>query len=178
MTATSILPDYYDVPFILEAAGVTNHYGHIAHEDGIHLHYLVEDFEAVQAARLAYPVAYRAVMVPDMIHEVSQTRERKLAVFAFNGIRVPLDMATIANLTASAVGLERDPDRQSINWSLGKGQFVTLNRAVVDALAKAAFAYVNDCFDAQKAIVEEIQSAADIEVLRAIDIASHEAWPA
>lgn len=177
MTARSILPAHYDMDFLTDAAGVVNHYGYERKEDGVHFVYAVDDYDAVQAAISAYPTAYLSIMVPRAIHLVSQNREARLANFSFNGMVVPLDTVTIANITASAVGLQRDPTRTAINWSLGKGQFVTIPRDVMLALADAAFAYVNDCFDAQKTIVEEIQSAADIEVLRAIDIASHEAWP-
>ena len=176
MTAQRTYPNHYDTTFIIEQAGVKN-YGYEVGETETTLHFNGGDYEAIAAAIDAYPVAYKAVMAPAMIHTVSQTRERKLAAFSFNGMTVPLDLVTISNLTASAVGLERNPDRASINWSLGKGQFVTIPRAAMLALADAAFNYVNDCFDAQKTIVEEIQTAADIEVLRAIDIASHPAWP-
>lgn len=178
MNPISILPSHYDVDFIVKQAGVTNHFGYPAQDDGIHFRYRVEDYDAVQTAIDAYPVAYRAVEVPKLIHVVSRTREQKLAAFVFNGMAVPLDTVTIANLTASTVGLTRDVNRAAINWSLGKGVSLTIPRAVMLALADAAFAYVNDCFDAQKVIVEEIQSASDIEALRLIDVAGHEAWPA
>lgn len=175
--AVSTFPKHYDATFILEQAGVTNHYGYEVGESGTTFKYLPADMEAVLAAIEAYPVAYKAVMAPAMIHEASITRERKVSTFTFNGMTIPLNLETVANLTASAVGLERDPSRATVNWSLGKGQFVTIPRDVMLALADAAFAFVNDCFDAQKTIVEEIQSAADIEVLRQMDIANHPAWP-
>ncbi|MFZ4165297.1 DUF4376 domain-containing protein [Brevundimonas sp. NPDC058933] len=178
MNSISTLPKHYNVDFIIAESGVANHYGYEIAEDEIVFRYQVSDYDAVVAAIESYPMAYRVVMVPTMIHAVSQTREARLQTFSFNGMTVPLDTVTIANLTASAVGLQRNPDRASINWSLGKGVFVTISRDALLALADAAFNYVNDCFDAQKAIVEEIQAAPDIEVLRQIDIANHEAWPA
>ncbi len=176
--AVSTFPKHYNATFILEQAGVTNHYGYEVGETDTTFKYLADDMEAVIAAIEAYPVAFRSVMAPTMIDAVSQTRERKLTSFAFGGMTIPLDVTTIANLTASTVGLTRDPSRASINWSLGKGVNVTIPRDHMLALADAAFAFVNDCFDAQKAIVEEIQAAPTIEELRAMDIANHEAWPA
>lgn len=177
MNATSIFPKHYDANFIIEQAGVTNHYGYEIGEENITFRYPLEQLDAVSEIVENYPVAYRSVMAPRAIHLVSRTREAKLATFSFNGMTVPLDLATISNLTASAVGLQRNPNRASINWSLGKGQFVTIPRDVMLALADAAFAYVNDCFDAQMAIVAEIKAAPTIDELRALDIASHEAWP-
>lgn len=178
MSTLSILPAYYDLPFIIEKAGVLNHYGYETKEDGFHFRYLVDDYDAVQAAIASYPTDYVAVMRPGLIHLVSKFRENKVASFSFGGMTIPLNLETVGNLTAAAYGLERNGAVESLEWSLGKGAFVTLPRTTVFALADAAFTFVQGCFKAQKAIVTEIMSAPDIEVLRAINIAEHEAWPA
>lgn len=177
MSTLSILPAHYDLEFIIKGANVINHFGYEMKADGIHFRYQVDDYDAVQSVIASYRTTYCAVMAPRLIDFVSKTREAKLAAFQFNGMTIPLDLVTSANLTGSAVGLTRDQNRLSVNWSLGKGQFVTIPRKAMLALADAAFAFVNDCFDAQKIIVEQIKAAADIEELRLIDIAGHEAWP-
>jgi hypothetical protein len=177
MSTLSILPAHYDLDFIIKSANVLNHFGYEAKDDGIHFRYQLDDYDAVQAAIASYPVDYMTVMAPMLINFVSRKREQEAASFKFNGITVPLDAVTIGNLTAAVVGLERNEDVAGVDWSLGKGVFIQLTRDIVFAMADAAFRYIQACFSAQRTIVEQIKAAADIEELRLIDIANHEAWP-
>lgn len=178
MSTLSILPKHYDIAFIIEKAGVVNHYGYETKDDGIHFRYLVDDYDAVQSAITSYPVDYRARMVPNMLATVAHLRDERVLGFTFQGMPISLNDKTIANLTAATVGLERNPDVASINWAINAETFVELPREVVLAMADAAFRHVQRCFDAQKIIAQEIMTAPDIEVLRAMDLHDHAAWPA
>lgn len=175
--ATSTFPKHYDLQFIITKAGVVNHYGHEIAEEEIIFRYPVENIDAVAEIVESYPVAYREVMVPAMINHVSFVRARKIATFTFGGMTIPLNDKTQADLTGAALGLTLDPEVLTLNWSLGNGASVTLDRDTVLAMAKAAFRHVQDCFTAQKTINEAIKAAADIEELALIDVANHEAWP-
>lgn len=130
-------------------------------------------------ARDAYPVTYLADQLrPRLLREMSVERDRKIASFTFSGMSIALDAVTRANLTAAVVGLDRCADVDAIEWSLGEGHFVTLQREDVLALADAAFRYVQACFAAHKLIADEIKAAETIDDVAGLDLAAHEAWPA
>jgi hypothetical protein len=178
MSSLSILPVHYDVPFIIKQADVTNHYGWKDAPDGIHFRYQFEDHVRVQEAIEQYPVSYLTVMVPEMLLTVSEIRDERIKAFTFGGMTIEIDSETKTNLNGCVIGLDRQPEVAGINWSLGNGEFIFLDRTTVYALADAAFMHVQRCFTAHKAIVDEIKAAANIGVLTTIDIANHPAWTA
>ena len=54
---------------------------------------------------------------------------------------------TVARLTAAAVGLLIDENRQSIRWELTRGNFIELSRATLLGMSALSVQIVQDCFD-------------------------------
>jgi len=171
----SILPSTYDVQYIVEKAGLFNHYGYEHHADGIHLVYPIAEYEQVNAVIQTYEVDYLEVLLPKKLLEIDTKRKSKVMGFTFSGLAITLDTTTVANLTGAVVGLERHPDRAFINWQYGSGKFFSIPRDMMFAMADAAFAYMQLCFDHAKGLTERCFEANDIIELEAIDV--NAGWP-
>jgi hypothetical protein len=159
----SILPSTYDVQYIVEKAGLYNHYGYEPHEDGIHLVYPIASYEEVISAIQSYEVDYLEIMLPKKLDEIDTKR------------KATLDTTTVANLTGAVVGLERHPDRPCINWQYGAGKFFAIPRDMMFAMADAAFAYMQSCFDHAKQLTERALAAQNITELGAVNVDA--GWP-
>lgn len=178
MAMVSVIPGNYDPAFIFAKAGVANHYGYDEQEDRTYkLGYRVEDGEAVVAAIESFPVDYLEVALPLKLAEISAERDVRIRNFSFNGFHIELDDETKANLTGAALGLMRNTSVESLDWSLGGGQFLNLPRDFVFALADAAFMHVQNTFTAHKMLCSMAEAAMNIEALTAINVTSDTYWP-
>jgi hypothetical protein len=91
---------------------------------------------------------------------------------------VPTDAGAQGKIAAARIAADADP-AYSANWKVGAGQFVTLSAANVAAMSDAARAYVQGCFDAEKAFSDRLNAAATLAEIDAIthEFAADASWP-
>jgi hypothetical protein len=172
-------PSHYDSEYIREKVAPA-YYGFANEPDGQTTKFSVPArfYDALLDVVNSYQLAYREVLLPRSLDELSRLRDSKIASFQFQGMTIPMDRATRGDLGDLISGLERNRQRTHSTWSLGGGEFVKMPRDAVFALGDAAFNYVQDCFEAHEAIAQALKAAATVDDLRAIDLDQHEAWPA
>lgn len=81
---------------------------------------------------------------------------------------VKTDRETQAILTGARTLAKEDP-AYSVNWKT-PGGFVTMDAATIIAVADAVAAHVQACFDNEMNITAQIDAAADVAAVRAIDL--------
>lgn len=91
-----------------------------------------------------------------------------------NGSLVATDERSQAKFVGACLAATLDAN-YSVQWKIADGGFVTLNRDQIIAIAQAARAHVQACFDREAALVGEIEAAPDEQALAAIDIEA--GWP-
>lgn len=177
MVAFTDVPKEYDYQWIADRVGVriigVEEAGlyHRVNYDGSEESYF-DDFSNAVAQ---YKYIYLPVAVASLKDELVEIRKKKVTEFSFGGMSLVLDYVTEARITSAAVYLDRNPSVTELNWDAGKGSFVTIPRANMLALADAAGAYVQDCFNHSKSLVEQIEACVDTDQLDAIDITA--GWP-
>lgn len=175
-TSLSILPIDWNATFFAALCGVQNHFGFDPQDDGLHFRYLTSDYDAVIAAIDAYPAAYaEQVTKPDLYEQLAEQRRIHIDGFTYNGMVIPMDVESRANLIGCVVGLQRNPDITEIFWKTGPGQHIELTSEAVNGIADAAFRYVQDCFKHEKEVAGLIAAAPDIYALASIDPTA--GWP-
>jgi predicted secreted protein len=92
-----------------------------------------------------------------------------------NGSPVATDERSQAKLVGACLAATLDAD-YSVQWKLGNGDFVTLDHDQIIAIAQAARAHVQACFDHEATLAGAIEAAANEQALAAIDI--EVGWPA
>lgn len=100
-------------------------------------------------------------------HEVGGT--------TMGGMHIQTDRETRANYVAAAMAASTDPTF-AVTWKLINGTFVNLDGAQIQAAMGAVLAHVRDCYANEQAIALQVEAAADLDALRAIDLTS--GWPA
>ena len=94
----------------------------------------------------------------------------------FNGAVIPTDDRGRANVDAVSLAATRDPTFVLNSWKVANGVYITLNATQIVALGNALLAFVQACFDNEKALSAQINAAAGIVAIQAIDITT--GWPA
>ena len=173
-TSISILPKSYDIEYIIEQAGVVNHYGFEEREDGIHFKYRLDDYDAIQNELDVYPTKYLAIALPKRIDELIELKKQKVLGFTFGGMPIVLDETTLTNISGCVLGLERNPV-DGIDWHLGQGVYIFIPREQMFAIADSAFLHVQGCFSRQKRLMNDLREAKDIFELDDIDLNTD--WP-
>lgn len=175
--AVTFIPASWDVRYLFAKANTTLGYGYSLIGNGqARVEFASVDYAAVVAAITAYPVAYLEVAVPKKLAEISAERDKRIKQFTIGGMTIPLDDETKLNLDCAALGLMRNEDVLSLDWSLGEGEFVTLPRAVIFAMADGGFRYVQHCFSAHRQLATEAKAAADIDALALVDQTDDARW--
>lgn len=90
------------------------------------------------------------------------------------GSFVATDEKTRSVLTAARIKAREDADF-TVNYKFGPGQFATLTAAQIIAIADGVAAFIQACFDREKALSDLIVAAANQTALDAIDITA--GWP-
>jgi hypothetical protein len=171
------IPREYDLAFISAATGI-NFDGRVEHENHTRVTYMDPDgtrFDIVSQAIENYEVDYLPVHRPTRIAEVRKIRDEKIGSFTFGGMPIELDLETKVNITGAVSGLERNPDVLGLDWSLGDGEFVFLDRATMFGLADAAFLHVQACFTHAKDLVASLKAATTCSEIDAVDVTV--GWP-
>ena len=145
-----------------------------------HAHYNPESGEVVCSGPATAAVS---ALLPSLLSEQAATKlglrtqaaARRWAVetggITVNGAAVYTDRDTQAKLTAAFTRANANP-AFTLNWKTAGG-FVTLTAAQVIALANAVFDHVQAAFDAEAAVLADIESGT-ITTTAEIDAA---AWP-
>lgn len=174
MATITIIPLDYDYEWIMSKAG-TKAYGVSEEEDGFHIHYNKESFESVSSELENYKINYLLIAVPSAIQKVTDLRKEKILKFNFNGLELNLDYETESRITGAVVFLDKNPDIKYLNWDLGMGNFMQIDKDTLYALATATGKYVQGCFNHSKYLIDSIKESKDLDDLNAIDIES--GWP-
>lgn len=170
--------------FIAKEASLGNNWGtHIDSQNNTQLTYMSYNTDAVEAALANFPTAYLSHLKLKKLEALADVRKTK-ELLGPNGLT--LDDKTISRLTAAAVGLLIDQNRESIRWEMSRGSFVVLPRNTVLGLSVAAVNHVQACFDtvydktqiiqAVTLLEDTLEGLADaIEELNGIDLTT--GWP-
>lgn len=173
----SNIPKEYDIEFIGEHSGVEFD-GRMEHDAYVRVYYMDPDgdkLDIVADTIANYDVAYLIKRLPERIAEVQALRDEKIGSFVFGGMAIELDLETKANLTGVVSGLDRNPDVEGLDWSLGGGEFVYLDRATLYGLADAAFLHVQACFSHARTVITTLKEQTNCTELNAIDVTA--GWP-
>lgn len=100
--------------------------------------------------------------------EISDWRFRvETSGIVFNGASIRTDRESQAQL-AGAYSSLRDGILTAVNWKTSSGAFVSLGLTEIAAIAGAVAQHVQSCFDAEMALVQQVQQAQTIEAVNAI----------
>ena len=103
--------------------------------------------------------------------QIAQWRyEREVAGVVLDGALISTDRESQAKLSAAYSSL-KDGLLSSINWKTQSGSFVVLDAQSIGAVAGAVAQHVQSCFDAEMALVAQVNTAASIEAVNAVVIA-------
>jgi len=101
------------------------------------------------------------------VSELSRRRDARIeSGFDFGGVTAPCDDKSIGRYTAAYVLASGNPDMK-LNWKLPNG-FVELDATQIKAMAAAAVAFVQECFNTQKGQMDLIDAAETVEEVEAI----------
>jgi hypothetical protein len=121
---------------------------------------------------------------PPTLAEVKTKRKADLAMRRYRAevagtmvdtISVQTDRASQPKLTGAAVAAMLDPN-YTVVWKCADGTFRSFNHDQILAVAQAARAHVQACFNHEADVVDLIDAAADSAAVAAIDIET--GWPA
>lgn len=79
------------------------------------------------------------------------------------GMQVRTDEYTQMMLSTAYFRAAQDPDFVVQNWRMSDGTYITLNKAVIDALYLAVEAHIEGLFDQNKIIDDQISALTSIE---------------
>lgn len=176
----STVPTGWDAAFILqrlEAAGVNNHYGYEIDQATAELRFavLLDDADKLLAVIDSYQTEYLTVLRPRLKEQVSTLRKEKIKTFTFGGMTLELDAITESRIQGACLGLMLDLDKQSVRWDVGGLTFIDIPRDMMLALGKAAFNYVQACFDRSAVLGAALDAATTADEAMAIDLEA--GWP-
>lgn len=142
-----VLPNIIDAGFLAKSAGLGNAWGAAPNpEDPTTQIFAFETlkFNDVEAAISSFPVDFLAHKKRNVLEDIATKRVTE----ELKGpMGLKLDDKTVARLTAAATGLMLDPTILSIQWELTRGNFVTLSRETILALAVSSVRHVQACFN-------------------------------
>lgn len=190
----SILPLHWDIDYIMAKANLANHFGYEVKADGIHFRYLTSDYDAVQAVITAYPTSYTEVMKPKKWEDVKKKRDAYEAMPAQH-IKGPIDtddrskikilgLVSMAQLAihdeqnaAAAAGRAFDPAlvKFSEEFTFADNSVGLLTAFDAIGIGRAAGQYISVVHARARELRAQINAAADIDALLAIDI--NAGWP-
>lgn len=130
------------------------------------------NFEKMTETIADYEVDYLVIALPKRMEEVRILRNHYISGFTINGLHIELDLETKANIVGAVSGLDRNPSVAGIDWSLGGGEFIWLSRAMIYAIADAAFLHIQSCFTQHKAKVTLLKAAQNLTELEAVNVSS------
>lgn len=114
------------------------------------------------------PVTLESVKA-DKLAEVANWRYmREVGGIDVGGVSVKTDRESQATISGAYSSL-KDGLIASVDWKTSDGSFVVLGLQEVTAIAQAVAAHVQDCFTKEKTLVEQVNVAATIEAVQAID---------
>lgn len=107
----------------------------------------------------------------DKLAQIAQWRYgREIAGVVIDGALISTDRESQAKLSAAYSSL-KDGLLSTINWKTQSGSFVVLDAQSIGAVAGAVAQHVQSCFDAEMALVAQVNTAASIEAVNAVVIA-------
>lgn len=98
---------------------------------------------------------------------------RETGGVVFNGLNIPTDDRTTSKLTAVRIVATED-STYTVNWKVGN-QFFPLDAPTIIAISDTVRQHVQDCFDREAVLIEQINTANTHEELDNIDLSS--GWP-
>ena len=87
-----------------------------------------------------------------------------IVTFGGDGITIPTDRDSRANMTGAYIKAKDNPD-YTVDWKLPSG-FVPLTASEIIAIADAVEAHVKDCFTAEAQVLQNIDNYTTIEEVK------------
>lgn len=118
-------------------------------------------------------------LTADVLKAAAQAKRKSViaggCVVAVDGLQIPIwaDDKTVATLTALMLRASGNPGIVVQSWKARDGAFFELNATDISALADGLFAFIQAAFDAEGAIVADV----DAENITTIDEIEAAAWP-
>lgn len=168
--ANLTIPASYDQDFIIEKAALVSGYGFSPPVNGIvTINFYGDGYNRTLTVVEGYPTAYLEKALPAKLAAISAERDRRIRNFTFNGFVLDLEGDTKRDLADAALGLTRNTDVLSIEWSLGGGKFTTLTRDELLAIADAAFKHVQTTFAGHRKLADRAKAALNIDELALVN---------
>jgi hypothetical protein len=178
MTGQTItIPASWDIPYIIEEAGLTFGYGIGAPvNDAVTISFYGADYDRTLEVVSAYPTSYLSRARPKALRAISSERDRRIKNFEFMGFRLDLEGDAKRDLADAAFGLVRNPDVAGIDWSIGGGEFIFIPRDQLLAIADAAFKHVQSSFSGHRRMATKAKNATTTMALDQIDPKDEDTW--
>ena len=99
----------------------------------------------------------------------------------YNGSVFATDEASKVNYLAALMMAKADPNytvvwkAREVSEGMGASKFVTLTATDIALITNNGIEYITNCFEREKALVEQINAATDLDGVLAVDL--HSGWP-
>ena len=142
--------------------------------------YLVEYADAVVAgvptrtySRKAKPLDECRKFVAEQV--LALRWSKRTGGFVWNGQTIRTDDVSLNSMTGAVALFDKDPTLTAVEWDVGGGNFVTLDRVAMQGLAVAAGRYVQAVYSASKVILSAVGRLATVADCAAFDV--NAGWP-
>lgn len=107
----------------------------------------------------------------DKLSQIAQWRyEREVSGVAVDGATIATDRDSQAKLSSAYASL-KDGILSSVNWKAQDGSFVVMTAQSIATVAGAVAQHVQSCFNAEMALIQQVNAAQTIEAVNAVVIA-------
>lgn len=101
--------------------------------------------------------------------------QKRTGGFVWNGTTIKTDDVSLNSMTGAVALFDKDPTLTAVEWDTGGGNFVTLDKATMDALAVAAGRWVQSVYSASRTILANVAALSTVEACAAFDV--NAGWP-
>jgi hypothetical protein len=134
-----------------------------------------------QAAVTAPSVGVSGVMGTPVPETLASAKAKRLAEIAawryqkevsgitYNNAQINTDRESQAQITSAYTGLKNGL-LTSVNWKAANGQWVEMTLTAIEPIAGAVANHVQSCFNAEKALAQQVNAAETIEAVNAVTI--------
>lgn len=120
------------------------------------------------------PAGVLDAMKAERLGDLAAVRyERETGGIVLNGAAIATDRQSQGLVNGALALVTADPSK-TIDWKAAGG-WIRLDAQIIQAVAFAVGSHVQACFSRERELAEQIEAAADLEALDAVDIAA--GWP-
>lgn len=123
--------------------------------------------------RTPKPLADCKAFLSDQVFNIRW--QKRNGGFTWNGMNVKTDETSLTSMTGAVSLFDKDPTLTAVEWDTGGGNFVTLDKATMTALAVAAGLWVQSVYSASKTILTNIAALTTVAQCEAFNV--NAGWP-